>query len=247
MGLRAPRAPWREGLRLALFTHHSRGSGKPNPSPNRRRICAMASGLRVRFLQEKAPLRTGLRIKGINVNRQLVPVWCGYSMASQDENPARANNSSRAGSWETRLLRQGSFRAYLDSCCTARAHNRSGSRSPCFANSIISLATSAARGSVRSVNRSCPTPPRTRLTTLQCLLGQTSDRVREIVVSARPATFSTCHIGKMELSHEASQVCSANAQSQQPSSVGIPRGREPRPGLFYVYGTVAHTTRTGKD
>jgi hypothetical protein len=113
------------------------------------------------------------------------------------------------------------------------------------------LGRTTARGRVRplsqTVNRSCPTPPRTRLTTLQCLLGQTSDRVREIVVSARPATFSTCHIGKMELSHEASQVCSANAQSQRPSSVGIPRGREPRPGLFYVYGTVAHTTRTGKD
>jgi hypothetical protein len=28
---------------------------------------------------------------------RLVPVWCGYSMASQDENPARANNSSRGG------------------------------------------------------------------------------------------------------------------------------------------------------
>ena len=62
------------------------------------------------------------------------------------------------------------------------------------------------------------------LTTLQCLLGQTSDRVREIVVSARPATFSTCRIRKMELSHEASQVCWANAQSQRPSGHGPASG-----------------------
>jgi hypothetical protein len=45
---------------------------------------------------------------------------------------------------------------YFDTCCTARAHNRSGSHSPCFANSIINLATSAVSGSVRSVNRSLP-------------------------------------------------------------------------------------------
>jgi hypothetical protein len=58
--------------------------------------------------------------------------------------------------WETRPARQSSFRAYLDICCTARAHNRSGSRSPCFANSIITLATSTDSGSVRSVNPSLP-------------------------------------------------------------------------------------------
>jgi hypothetical protein len=40
-------------------------------------------------------------------------------------------------------VREGSFLAYLDSCCPARAHNRSGSRSPCFANSIITLATAS--------------------------------------------------------------------------------------------------------
>jgi hypothetical protein len=40
------------------------------------------------------------------------------------------------------------------------------------------------------------------LTCLQCLPAQTSDRVHEIVVSARPATSSTCRIRKMELSHE---------------------------------------------
>jgi hypothetical protein len=40
-------------------------------------------GFRVQFLQEKAPLRTGLRIKGINVNKQpcasLVRLFYGFA------------------------------------------------------------------------------------------------------------------------------------------------------------------------
>jgi hypothetical protein len=46
------------------------------------------------------------------------------------------------------------FLAYLESCSTARAHNRSGSRSPCFANSMISLATAIVAGSARSTSPS---------------------------------------------------------------------------------------------
>jgi hypothetical protein len=45
--------------------------------------------------------------------------------------------------------------AYFDSC-NAEAHSRSGSRSPCFASSIISLATAIAAGSLRSTNPSLP-------------------------------------------------------------------------------------------
>ena len=46
--------------------------------------------------------------------------------------------------------------AYFASRCNAKAHSRSGSRSPCFANSIISLATSCAAGWFRSADPSLP-------------------------------------------------------------------------------------------
>ena len=46
--------------------------------------------------------------------------------------------------------------AYLDNCFNAKAHSRSGSRSPSFASSIISLATAVAAGSLRSTNPSLP-------------------------------------------------------------------------------------------
>jgi hypothetical protein len=45
---------------------------------------------------------------------------------------------------------------HFDSCCSANAHSRSGSRSPTFANSIISLATDIVAGSLRSTNPSLP-------------------------------------------------------------------------------------------
>jgi integrase len=46
--------------------------------------------------------------------------------------------------------------AYFASRCNAKAHSRSASRWPCFANSIISLATSCVAGSLRSTNPSLP-------------------------------------------------------------------------------------------
>jgi hypothetical protein len=53
----------------------------------------------------------------------------------------------------TKTLAAG-FSAYLESSCTARAHNCEGSRSLCLANSIISLATAIVAGSLRSTNPS---------------------------------------------------------------------------------------------
>jgi hypothetical protein len=47
--------------------------------------------------------------------------------------------------------------AYFASRCNAKAHSRSGSRWPCFANSIMSLATSCVAGSLRSTNLSLVT------------------------------------------------------------------------------------------
>jgi hypothetical protein len=43
---------------------------------------------------------------------------------------------------------------HFDICCSANAHSRSGSRSPTFANSIISLATAIVAGSLRSTSPS---------------------------------------------------------------------------------------------
>jgi hypothetical protein len=43
---------------------------------------------------------------------------------------------------------------YFDNCCNANAHSRAGSRSPAFANSIISLATAMVPGSLRSTTPS---------------------------------------------------------------------------------------------
>jgi hypothetical protein len=46
--------------------------------------------------------------------------------------------------------------AYFRYRCNIKAHSRSGSRSPVFANSIIGLATSVVTGPVRSTNPSLP-------------------------------------------------------------------------------------------
>src|SRR5207245_867979 len=54
--------------------------------------------------------------------------------------------------WGAESARDG----YFDSCCNAKADNRSGSRSPAFANSIISLATATVAGSLRSIKPSLP-------------------------------------------------------------------------------------------
>jgi hypothetical protein len=58
--------------------------------------------------------------------------------------------SRTSADFTKRPLMSSSVAAYFASRCSAKAHNHSGSRWPCFANSIVSLATSCVAGSLRS-------------------------------------------------------------------------------------------------
>jgi hypothetical protein len=90
--------------------------------------------------------------------------------------------------------------AYFASRCNAKAHSRSGSRWPCFAKSIISLATSCVARSLRSTNlRAYPKRLRTPQPFWRCLPAQMNDHVRGRAEWARPAPNSTCRSREMEL------------------------------------------------
>jgi hypothetical protein len=91
------------------------------------------------------------------------------------------------GRWQRRFLQTssgalGRFKtesAYFDKSFNAEAHNRSGSRSPAFASSMISLASVRVVGSLRSTIRALPRQPQTPSSNQRFLLARTNDCFRE--------------------------------------------------------------------
>jgi hypothetical protein len=76
--------------------------------------------------------------------------WCAYS-------PKRSENCGYATLDQCRALVLGPYEAaYFNKRFNADSHSRSGSRSPAFASSMISSASVAIVGSLRSTNPSFP-------------------------------------------------------------------------------------------
>jgi hypothetical protein len=113
-------------------------------------------------------------------------------------------------------------RLTLPGRCNAKAHSRSGSRWPCFANSIISLATSCVAGSLRSTNPSLSNAASNAADNFAMSSRPMSDHVRGRDESARPAPDSTCRNSEMELNVSESQVTAKqNRNGCEELSVGL--------------------------
>jgi len=130
--LRAPRSAWPQPLSVGTYPHATTCR-----RTRQTRVASLGLSWAIGEPRPTSALRAGFR----------EPSW----------SHCHDCRTLRAPIWKTHRRTERFLRwLHFDSCCSANAHSRSGSRWPAFANSIVSFATAVVAGHCDQQVRVCP-------------------------------------------------------------------------------------------